>query len=134
MKEYFQDAAKGLLKPHLFDEEAQRDAKKLLSAQVTRVQVRRYFGEVRALQARFHSEKSRSGAEAFARIQPYLGLLKAKAHYGRRNNSKTNDMVTFSEFMNQCIDGVHDDKGFEAMVKYLEAVVAYFMPEAKEGR
>lgn len=134
-KIYFADPQKGLLKAHLFDDEAQKDAKKLNSAQVTRVQVRRYFGEVRALQARYQSEKSRNPAEAFSNIQPYLGLLKAKAYYGRRNNNRnTNDMNTFADFITDCLDGVTDDKSFEAMVKYFEAVIAYFTPDAKEGR
>lgn len=133
-KVYFEDAEKGLLKRNLFDDEAQQDAKRLVSAQVTRVQVRRYFGEVRALQARYHSEQARSKDAAFERIQPYLGLLKAKAYYGRRNNRCSNDMITFSDFITDCIDGVNDAKSFEAMVKYLEAVVAYFTPDAKEGR
>ncbi len=135
-KEYYQDAAKQRLRAELFSEEAYRDAQRLVKANVTRVQVRRYFGEIRALQARYNALKHEKGAEeAFEEIRPYLGLLKAKAYYGRRNNNRhTNDMVTLSTFLTECLDGVQDPKSFDAMIKYVEAVVAYFTPDAKEGR
>jgi len=134
-KVYFQDKQKGILKTHLFDEEAQHDAKRLLKAEVPSVQVRRYFGEIRALQTQLASLKESVKEDAFARVRPYLGLLKAKIHYGRRNNKKrNNDMVTLSEVLSNCIDGVEDEETFNAMVKYVEAMVAYFTPESQQSR
>lgn len=131
-KVYFKDEVKGILKPELFDQDARQDANRLVSARVPSAQVRRYFGEVRALQARLASAEQTHGAEAFDHIKPYLGLLKAKAYYGRRNNKRgSDDMVTLAEVLTDCIDGVKDKKSFDAMVKYLEAVVAYFTPDSK---
>ncbi|AEB10943.1 type III-A CRISPR-associated protein Csm2 [Marinithermus hydrothermalis] len=132
-KVYYQDKTKQRLRADLFSEEAYRDAQRLVKARVATTQVRRYFGEIRALQARYNVLKHEKGAEAaFEEIRPYLGLLKAKAYYGRRNNNnRPNDMFTLSTFLTECLDGVEDPKSFEAMVKYVEAVVAYFTPDAE---
>ena len=133
---YFEDEAKDLLVEDLFSTRAREMADKLLKQRITRVQGRKYFAEVRALEARFKSEKHRlksgdSPELAFERIKPYLGLLQAKAYYGQR---KERNMQEFARFIEDCVKDVHTEKTFKAMVKYIEAVVAFFMPDAKEGR
>ncbi len=134
-KVYFDDEQRGILKANLFDDEARKDANKLLGASAPPTQLRRYFGEIRALQARFASLKARDPENAFAQVRPYLGLLKAKAYYGRRNDNRgSKAMHTLSEVLTDCIDGVKNEKTFDAMVQYVEAVVAYFTPDSRNSR
>ncbi len=129
--EFYQDRENRILRPGLFDSDARRDAEQIQGIQSS--QFRNYFHELRTLEARFDREAKSSVSVAFTRLVPQLELLKAKLAYGQRKNGPLQGAGSFVKFMNLLIDaGKRSPEDFEAMMQYLEAVLAYFY--AKEGQ
>jgi CRISPR-associated protein Csm2 len=128
--EFYQDRQNRILRPGLFDAEAQKDADGVQGIQSS--QFRNYFHELRTLEARFEREAKGNPQVAFAKLVPQLELLKAKLAYGQRKNGPLQNAGGFVGLMNRLIDaGKRSPEDFEAMMQYLEAVLAYYY--AKEG-
>ncbi|MCS7069834.1 MAG: type III-A CRISPR-associated protein Csm2 [Meiothermus sp.] len=129
--EFYQNRESKILRPGLFDSEAKKDADQVQGIQSS--QFRNYFHELRALEARFEREAKGNPQVAFAKLIPQLELLKAKLAYGQRKNGPLQNAGGFVNLMNRLIDaGKRSPEDFEAMMQYLEAVLAYFY--AKEGQ
>ena len=129
--EFYQNRESKILRPGLFDEDAPRDADQVQGIQSS--QFRNYFHELRTLEARFEREAKGNPQVAFAKLIPQLELLKAKLAYGQRKNGPLQNAGGFVNLMNRLIDaGKRSPEDFEAMMQYLEAVLAYFY--AKEGQ
>ncbi|PZA07286.1 MULTISPECIES: type III-A CRISPR-associated protein Csm2 [unclassified Meiothermus] len=129
--EFYQDRQNKILRPGLFDAEAKRDADGVQGIQSS--QFRNYFHELRTLEANFEREAKGNPQVAFAKLVPQLELLKAKLAYGQRKNGPLQNAGGFVSLMNRLIDaGKKSPEDFEAMMQYLEAVLAYFY--AKEGQ
>lgn len=129
--EFYQDKQNKILRPGLFDTDARKDAEGVQGIQSS--QFRNYFHELRTLEANFEREAKASREMAFAKLIPQLELLKAKLAYGQRKNGPLQNAGGFVNLMNRLIDaGKKSPEDFEAMMQYLEAVLAYFY--AKEGQ
>lgn len=129
--EFYQSRESRILRPGLFDAEARKDADQVQGIQSS--QFRNYFHELRTLEARFDREAKGNPQVAFAKLVPQLELLKAKLAYGQRKNGPLQNAGGFVNLMNRLIDaGKRSPEDFEAMMQYLEAVLAYFY--AKEGQ
>lgn len=129
--DFYQDREKRILRAGLFDSQAQKDAE--LAQGIKSSQFRNYFHELRTLEAAYERDAKADAQTAFARLVPRLELLKAKLAYGQRKDGPLKDARGFVELMNRLVDaGKRSPEDFEAMMKYLEAVLAYFY--AKEGQ
>jgi CRISPR-associated protein Csm2 len=130
--EFYRDKEKGVLDPSLF-ERAREVAQELVrEGQIKSSQFRNYFAELRALENRFEREKREDAALAFARLVPQLELLKAKLYYNTRSNGPLSRARAFVRFLEEAIDaGKRSPRDFEAMMKYVEAVLAYFYASGK---
>lgn len=129
--EFYQDRQNRILKPGLFDSQARQDADGVQGIQSS--QFRNYFHELRTLEANYERTAKMGDALVFAKLVPQLELLKAKLAYGQRKNGPLQNAGGFVSLMNRLIDaGKKSPKDFEAMMQYLEAVLAYFY--AKEGQ
>ncbi|WP_038056705.1 type III-A CRISPR-associated protein Csm2 [Thermus amyloliquefaciens] len=130
--EFYKDKEKGLLDPEIFAR-AKRVAEELVrEGKLRSSQFRNYFAELRALENRFQKERKTDEATAFARLVPELELLKAKLAYNTRSQGPLKDARAFVNFMNEALDsGKRSPKDFEAMMKYVEAVLAYFYASGK---
>ncbi len=129
--EFYQNRESKILRPGLFDGDARKDADQVQGIQSS--QFRNYFHELRTLEARFEREAKGNPQVAFAKLIPQLELLKAKLAYGQRKNGPLQNAGGFVNLMNRLIDaGKRSPEDFEAMMQYLEAVLAYFY--AKEGQ
>lgn len=125
--EFFKDREKGVLDPTLF-ERARKVAEELVGeGELKSSQFRNYFAELRALENRFERERQEDEALAFARLVPQLELLKAKLAYNTRAQGPLRNAKRFVAFLEEALDaGKRSPKDFEAMMKYVEAVLAYF--------
>jgi CRISPR-associated protein Csm2 len=125
--EFYKDKERGLLDPQIF-ERARQVAEELAKVdQLKSSQFRNYFAELRTLENRFQKERKRDEATAFARLVPELELLKAKLAYNTRSQGPLKKAERFVSFMNEALEaGKQSPKDFEAMMKYVEAVLAYF--------
>jgi CRISPR-associated protein Csm2 len=129
--EFYQDRKNRILKPGLFDSQAKQDAEGVQGIQSS--QFRNYFHELRTLEANYERAAKTGDTLAFAKLVPQLELLKAKLAYGQRKNGPLQNAGGFVSLMNRLIDvGKKSPEDFEAMMQYLEAVLAYFY--AKEGQ
>ncbi len=129
--EFYQDRQNRILKPGLFDGQAKQDAEGVQGIQSS--QFRNYFHELRTLEANYERAAKTGDTLAFAKLVPQLELLKAKLAYGQRKNGPLQNAGGFVSLMNRLIDvGKKSPEDFEAMMQYLEAVLAYFY--AKEGQ
>jgi CRISPR-associated protein Csm2 len=130
--EFYQDRQNRILRPGLFDAEAQKDADGVQGIQSS--QFRNYFHELRTLEARFEREAKGNPQVAFAKLVPQLELLKAKLAYGQRKNGPLQNAGGFVGLMNRLIDaGKRSPEDFEAMMQYLEAVLAYYYAKENQG-
>jgi len=124
--EFFKDKERGVLDPKVF-EQAREVAKGLANGKLKSSQFRNYFAELRALENRFERERKGDEALAFAKLVPQLELLKAKLFYNTRSQGPLKNADEFVKFMERALEaGKRSPKDFEAMMKYVEAVLAYF--------
>ncbi|WP_117236918.1 type III-A CRISPR-associated protein Csm2 [Thermus sediminis] len=129
--EFFKDKERGVLDPKVF-ERAREVAEGLAKGKLSSSQFRNYFTELRALESRFERDRKGDEALAFARLVPQLELLKAKLFYNTRPKGPLKEAKEFVEFMEEALEaGKRSPKDFEAMMKYVEAVLAYFYASGK---
>jgi CRISPR-associated protein Csm2 len=126
---YFKNKPKNILHEILFDSKARDKANLLLGSEFTSSQFRNYFAEIRGLEARLSALLEKDQESGFDRILPYLRMVNAKLAYGQRQGkgrSKPTTSPEFAQFLGEAVNNVHDEQDFRAMVKYVEAVLAYF--------
>lgn len=129
MVSLYSDRDKGVANPALFDEEARREAEKLLQLQLPSSQFRKFFGELRALEARIRSLGDDEAA--VTRVKPYLRLLLAKVHYQTRDRKKAEAYEELERFLRGLFDQVETRQDFDVMMDAVQAVMAYFTPKAR---
>lgn len=130
--EFFQDPEKRFMIPELFSEKASAEAKKIRDSDLKSNQFRNYFQELRAMEESFRRNGGAKSEAAWNYLLPRLHMLKARVAYGRRKNGSTT--LQFQVFMNEVIDsGTRSPKDFEAMMLYVEAVLAYFYAEENKS-
>ncbi|MFK5926408.1 MAG: type III-A CRISPR-associated protein Csm2 [Desulfuromusa sp.] len=129
---YYDDA--GNLRAGLLDIDAQRDAESFVRVRDKRDklnanQLRRFYNECKNLEKRFSFAKQNQTGEvgtgaAFLQVLPLIKMLKAKVSYAA-NPSNPKIPRTFSSWLNTSIDGIDNEKDFEAFLLSFEAVVGY---------
>jgi CRISPR-associated protein Csm2 len=134
--EFFKDSEKHFMIPELFSEQANADAKEIKGSGLKSNQFRNYFQELRAIEESYRRRRTstpeaarqESADAAWQETLPRLHMLKARVAYGKRRNGSTT--AEFQAFMNKVIDsGIRSERDFEAMMLYVEAVLAYFYAE-----
>lgn len=134
MIQFYEDREKGIFRKGLFDKEAQEQAKAIRNG-LSPNQFRNYFAEFRALEARFNRERRQDEQVAFRRLVPQLELLKAKLRYNTRPKGPLARAKNFVSFIDELIESAKQGpKEFEAAMKYLEAVLAYFYAQRQGGK
>ncbi len=129
---YYDDA--GNLRAGLLDIDAQRDAESFVHVnnkkdKLNANQLRRFYNECKNLEKRFSFAKQNQAGEAgsqaaFLQVLPLIKMLKAKVSYAA-NPSNPKIPRTFSAWLNTSIDGIENEKDFEAFLLSFEAVVGY---------
>ena len=126
MIKYFKDENRQYYRPELFSEDAQEQARKLRQGSINSSQFRNYFQELRSLEQQYRNNRLTNPDRAWQLLEPQLHLLKAKVAYGARNNGPLNRAPEFRAFMDDVLASVTNASEFEAMMLYVEAVLAYF--------
>ena len=85
-------------------------------------QIRRFYHDVKALEAKIE-------ASGFEKNLPLIKMLKSKVAYACPKYGSKKVPIVFKEFMDKCIDGIEEQKDFEAFTLVFEAVVGYFYGE-----
>lgn len=134
---YYDEA--GNLRTGLLDTEAQQHAVSFVQARDRRDklnanQLRRFYNECKNLEKKFSFAKQKQAGEpgtieaaahaSFLQVLPLIKMLKAKVSYAA-NPSNPKIPRKFSDWLNTSIDGIKDEKDFEAFLLSFEAVVGY---------
>jgi len=134
---YYDDA--GNLHSALLDEQARTDAESFVCVRdrknkLNANQLRRFYNECKKLEKRFSFAKQKHAGQAnsaeaashaaFLQVLPLIKMLKAKVSYAA-NPSNPKIPQTFSDWLNRSIDGIDNEKDFEAFLLSFEAVVGY---------
>ena len=128
---YYDDA--GCLNAGLLDTQAQQLAESFVLTNDRRNklnanQLRRFYNECKNLEKKFSFARQKQTGEAshaaFLQVLPLIKMVKAKVSYAA-NPSNPKIPRTFSEWLNRSIDGIEDERDFEAFLLSFEAVVGY---------
>jgi CRISPR-associated protein Csm2 len=124
----------------LFDEKALEQAKQFPDikrkrrdrsdkrTELSKSQIRRFFGEVKNLQIKH--KQSLDKDKSWIQIKPMVMMLKSKAFYAEGTNKIPKE---FKEFIVENISKVNTKEEFETFVNYFEAVLAFAYGEEKIG-
>ncbi|WP_456480874.1 type III-A CRISPR-associated protein Csm2 [Oceanithermus sp.] len=128
MPELYKDREQGLVNEELFDDYARRVANDLIKLGLPSSQFRKFFGELRALEARIRSQGDDD--TAVRKEKPYMKLLLAKVHYQTRNR-RPEAYESLEKFLRGLIDQVETRKDFDVLMDAVQAVLAYYTPRAR---
>ena len=98
--------------------QAQSIAQTLVKEGLTSTQLRRFFHEIRRLQALTGSTE-----EEFLKARPYVKMVHSKAAYASRNRDFPS---SFYKFLSSNIEDIASREDFDKFIQYFEAVVGYF--------
>ncbi|MCF6265492.1 MAG: type III-A CRISPR-associated protein Csm2 [Desulfuromusa sp.] len=134
---YYDDA--GHLNAGLLDTQAQQAAESFVHVRDRRDklnanQLRRFYNEFKNLEKKFSFAKQKYMTEvespeeashiAFMQTSPLIKMVKAKVSYAANPSNKKIPSV-FANWLNTSIDGIQNEKDFEAFLLSFEAVVGY---------
>jgi len=123
-KGFYQDKEKTKLIDILITTESEKLGKKFAELKLTSSQLRKFFNEVRSIEAQIDGK--------FDEQKALILMLKSKVAYSvGKKTSKT--PAEFKDFIDACIDKINDEKDFKGFVKFFEAVVGYFYYYYKPG-
>lgn len=122
---YYKDKENEILREDLLTDKAQELARNFLNVRprLTAAQLRRFFNEVRALEARVKAEKHKEG---FEKIKPLIKMLKSKVAYSAGGRRVPRE---FKDFIFRCVDEIKDRDDFMGFVRHFESVVGFFYGE-----
>ncbi|NPA76399.1 MAG: type III-A CRISPR-associated protein Csm2 [Candidatus Diapherotrites archaeon] len=129
MVQLYKDKEQGLVNEDLFDSYARKVAKDLIELGLPSSQFRKFFGELRALEARIRSQGDDD--VAVRKEKPYMKLLLAKIHYQTRDRKKADAYIALEKFLRDLIDQVETRKDFDVLMDAVQAVLAYYTPRAR---
>jgi len=129
MVQLYKDKEREIVNEELFDDYARQTAKKLVDLGLPNSQFRKFFGELRALEARIRAQGNDDAA--VAKEKPYMKLLLAKIHYQQRDRRKIEAYKALEEFLRELINQVEDRKDFDVLMDAVQAVLAYYSPRAR---
>lgn len=129
---FFRDEKREVLNAEIFTQAKEVAEAIARESKVKSSQFRNYFAELRALENRFLKERRTDPERAFQKLVPELELLKAKLAYNTRANGPLKGANAFVGFLDEALDaGKRSPEDFLAMMKYVEAVLAYFYAKAR---
>lgn len=117
---YFENPEKTKLREDLIGKWADKVGKDFASLrpELTTTQIRKFFNEIRSLEARVE--------ENFDDNKAIILMVKSKVAYAvGKKTSKT--PREFKDFIDACIDKIEKEEDFNAFVKFFESVVGYFI-------
>lgn len=128
---FWEDKAKDLVNPLLFSEVAHKYAEmiyeegkegKRYSKKNNISQLRRFYDTILNLDNTLQSMEGDIN-ENFKKLLPYLKMLKPLAYYslGREHITKL-----FKDFIETCLNNVHDYKDFKVLKTFFEAFMGYY--------
>lgn len=129
---YYEDSDRTRLREELVTTQAKQWAKGFLRptlgrrpSPLTSAQLRRFYNDVKALEARVNEEPD------FLKVRPYVKMLISKVAYAcpEVNESARKVPIEFRKFMEECINHIEHKKDFEAFLLVFETVVGYFYGE-----
>ena len=129
MVQLYTDKEQGIVNEELFDDFARRVANDLIKLGLPSSQFRKFFGELRALEARIRSQGDND--DAVRKEKPYMKLLLAKIHYQTRDRKKAEAYKALERFLRGLIDQVERRSDFDVMMDAVQAVLAYYTPKAR---
>jgi len=129
MVQLYTDKEQGIVNEELFDDFARRVANDLIKLGLPSSQFRKFFGELRALEARIRSQGDND--DAVRKEKPYMKLLLAKIHYQTRDRKKADAYKALERFLRGLIDQVERRSDFDVMMDAVQAVLAYYTPKAR---
>jgi len=129
MVQLYKDKEQGLVNEELFDSYARKVAEDLIKLGLPSSQFRKFFGELRALEARIRSQGDND--TAVRKEKPYMKLLLAKIHYQTRDRKKADAYIALEKFLRDLIDQVETRQDFDVLMDAVQAVLAYYTPRAR---
>lgn len=125
---FFVDDKKEIIRSDLLEKHAFELGKKFASVKVSSSQLRNFFNDVKALEAKVDLVSS---SREFEKIKPYVKLLKSKVAYAYKNG-KGKIALPFKQFIDKCVDLVATKEDFKAFAIFFEAVVGFYYGEGGE--
>lgn len=90
---------------------------------LTNHQIRRFYNEVKALEAKIEATQDFAGNEAL------VHMLKAKVAYARNKSGQGKVPEEFKQFIDDCVDAIdkaeNKKRGFSDFVKFFEAIIGF---------
>ncbi len=124
MSKYFDENMN--LRPELLDNEAKQAAESFVSGtKIKSAQLRRFYGDFKALERKLESRKSQEGASAsmaFLGVLPLIKMAKSKVEYALHRKTVPKSFVTW---LTQHVDAISTEKDFAAFLLHFEAVVGF---------
>ncbi len=121
-KGFYQDKEKTKLIDNLITTESEKLGKKFADLKLTSSQLRKFFNEVRSIEAQIDGR--------FDEQKALILMLKSKVAYSvGKDSSKT--PKEFKDFIDACVDKISDVKDFNAFMKFFESVVGYYYFHSK---
>ena len=111
------------LRPELVDTEAKNAAESFVAgAKIKSAQLRRFYGDFKALERKLESKKSQAGSAAFMSILPLVKMTKSKVEYARHRKTVPDSFVSW---ITRHVDAINSEKDFAAFMLHFEAVVGF---------
>ncbi len=133
--EFWQSREEQILKPNLFNEEAEKWAKLVYQAGLDRngrnlqknmpSQIRKFFDEVvtHAVKMKTLSSNPEIQKKAFEKQIPFLNMLLPKVKYSEGRNHVTKE---FTEFLQNCLRQVQQPNDIAIFKSFFESFIGYY--------
>jgi CRISPR-associated protein Csm2 len=125
----YRDKGNNIL-PELLTDKADEMAQQFLSEgknSLTSAQLRRFYGEFKALEQKYMFRKEQKGmdaAQAFTGILPLVKMVKSKVAYAA-NPKNQKVPSSFKDWLTMHVDSINAPEDFEAFLLHFEAVVGF---------
>lgn len=118
---YYDD--QGNLRPELVDNEAREAAESFVQGQkIKSAQLRRFYGDFKALERKLESRRNQAGSTAFLGILPLVKMTKSKVEYAKHRKTVPESFV---KWINKHVDSINSEQDFTAFLLHFEAVVGF---------
>lgn len=134
--QFWEDREKKLLNPKLFSEIAEAEAKKVFKSAGGRgkninknkpTQLRRFFDEIVAFEARYKQILSKSPSEqekVFAQQLPFIHMLVPKVKYAEARNLVSSDFVELLK--SAVVDNLKKSEDLKILTSFFEAFMGHY--------
>jgi CRISPR type III-A-associated protein Csm2 len=113
----------GNLRRELLTTEAESIAKSFERSGLTNTQLRKFYNEVKALQAQIEATEG-NDEEKFKKNEALIAMLKSKVAYAR-HRPQGEKIEELKKFIDACVDKIHSLQDFKDFTIFFEAVVGF---------